>query len=133
MATRARYYGFNPPFYVAGQHVLPIQVDDQLIKNDILQGLLTIPGERPHRPTFGTNIRAIVFDNVHEEDQITLENQIRAHLQTHEDRVNVNNVSVVKESDVVTITVDVSPNGEPLKSYLISLVATRDGGISIQG
>jgi len=60
--SKARYYGINPPFVGGTQKIFSRQEDLRLIKNDILQLLLTIPGERVHRPTFGCQLRATVFD-----------------------------------------------------------------------
>jgi hypothetical protein len=51
------WFGFNPPFIGGQQKVMSRQEDLRLIKNDLLQLLLTVPGERVHRPTFGSPIR----------------------------------------------------------------------------
>jgi phage baseplate assembly protein W len=55
------FFGFNPPFLKDGR-VMPVQTDERLIKNDLLQLLLTIPGERSFRPTFGTAIQSSLFE-----------------------------------------------------------------------
>jgi phage baseplate assembly protein W len=60
--TNARWFGFNPPFFGGQEKVLSRQEDEQLIKNDLLQLLLTVPGERVMRPTFGAELRNSVFD-----------------------------------------------------------------------
>jgi phage baseplate assembly protein W len=75
---KATYFGFNPPFLSAVQTsantnqsnsepnkyrgILPRQSDLRLVKNDVLQLLLTVPGERVHRPSFGTTLRSTVFE-----------------------------------------------------------------------
>ena len=58
----AIYFGQNPPLIGGAEKVLSRQEDVRLIKNDILQLILTSPGERIHRPTFGTAVRMILFD-----------------------------------------------------------------------
>lgn len=76
--SKATYFGFNPPFLSAIQSsantsntdtepnryrgILPRQVDMRLIKNDVLQLLLTLRGERVQRPQFGTSLRSTVFE-----------------------------------------------------------------------
>lgn len=64
MADRVvpRWFGYNPPFIGGQQNVLSRQEDLRLIKNDLLQLLLTVPGERVHRPNFGSPIRQTLFD-----------------------------------------------------------------------
>lgn len=57
-----RWFGFNPPFIGGQQKVLSRQEDLRLIKNDVLQLILTVPGERVHRLTFGSPLRQTVFD-----------------------------------------------------------------------
>ena len=58
----AKYWGWNPPFIGGTQRVLPRQEDIRLVKNDVLQLLFTLRGERVHRPTFGTALRSTVFE-----------------------------------------------------------------------
>lgn len=63
-------FGFNPPFVGGQQKFLSRQEDERLIKNDLLQLLLTLPGERVMRPRFGVNLRNVVFEQL---DDITIE------------------------------------------------------------
>lgn len=58
----SRFYGFNIPIF-NGKTILPFQTDERLIKNDILQLLLTSPGERIMRANFGCNIKPSMFEN----------------------------------------------------------------------
>ena len=58
----ARWYGYNAPFFGGQEKVLSRQEDEKLIKNDLLQLLLTVPGERVMRPTYGVELRSSVFD-----------------------------------------------------------------------
>ena len=61
------FYGFNPPFLGGNQNVLSRQEDVRLIQTDILQLLLTSPGQRVMRPNFGTSINYQLFDPLDEE------------------------------------------------------------------
>lgn len=63
-------FGFNPPFVGGQQKYFSRQEDERLVKNDLLQLLLTIPGERVMRPNFGVNLRNVVFEQL---DDVTIE------------------------------------------------------------
>jgi phage baseplate assembly protein W len=67
---KVNYFGFNPPFVGGPSGILSRQEDDKLVKNDLLQLLLTRPGERVMMPNFGTELRATVFDQL---DNVTIE------------------------------------------------------------
>lgn len=57
------FLGIAFPFQV-GSTAFPAPVyDADLIKQSIIQILLTTPGERVFRPDFGSNIQAVVFEN----------------------------------------------------------------------
>lgn len=73
----ARWYGYNAPFIGGNQNILSQQVDEKLIKNDILQRILTNPGERVGRPDFGTGLRAFVFEGMYDQNIEELERDIR--------------------------------------------------------
>lgn len=97
------YYGYNMPFIGGTQNILSKQVGLRLIKNDILQLLLTTPGERVHRPTFGTSIKSTVFEQADDFTLSMLEDDIRTVMDREEPRVVVTDVNVVKEKDGHTI------------------------------
>lgn len=102
--AKAIFYGFSAPF-VRGNAILPMQADERLIKNDLLQLLMTIPGERVMRPEFGTSLRLSTFEP---SDNILLE-QIResivAAISRYETRVIVDNLVVQRERDEHTINI----------------------------
>lgn len=99
----ADYYGFNPPFIGGAQNVLSRQEDQQLIKNDLLQLLMTVPGERVNRPAFGTPLRAFVFDNNTDADIETLRIRVTEAIRTHEPRVRVEELNIQQQGDGHTI------------------------------
>ena len=91
--TRAVYFGFNPPFFT-GTIVMPVQTDERLIKNDLIQLLLIVPGERVFRPEFGTIIKPTLFEPI---DSFTI-NSIRESIvdaiQRYEPRVIIKDLRV---------------------------------------
>jgi phage baseplate assembly protein W len=95
----AKYYGYNAPFMGGNQMVLSQQVDDRLIRNDLLQLLLTAPGERMMRPTFGTPIRRFVFESMTDSNINQLRSDIIAAIKQFEPRVIVSDVKMETTDD----------------------------------
>ena len=95
----ATFFGYNPPFFGGSQNVLSRQEDDRLIKNDILQLLLTVPGERVMRPDFGVNLRNFVFEQLTQADLISLQDNIEEEITAQEPRVIVDSVELTPNAD----------------------------------
>lgn len=105
----AKYWGFNAPFLGGNQKVLSRQVDDKLIRNDILQLLLTAPGERVMRPDFGSEVRNHLFGQMDETSKSTLISSIRNAMEKYEGRVQVTDINV--EYDNVNNRTDIKVYG----------------------
>jgi len=101
----ALFYGMNPPFIGGPQNILSRQEDEKLIKNDILQLLLTVPGERVNRPDFGTELRSFVFEPNSLNELSVLESNIASAIERFETRVEILNLSITQQSDGHTIKV----------------------------
>jgi phage baseplate assembly protein W len=97
--TPAMFYGYNPPFFGGPQNVLSRQEDIRLIKNDLLQLLLTVPGERVMRPDFGVQLRSFVFEQSTTADLSSLEASILASIEAQEPRVIVDEVVVQADDE----------------------------------
>lgn len=97
--TKAIFYGFNPPFIGGQQNYLSRQEDDRLIKNDILQLLLTNPGERVMRPSYGIGLRNLVFESFGTNDLSNLSSKIGQSIAANDPRVNVLSVDIVENKD----------------------------------
>lgn len=113
----AQLYGYNPPFIGGPQNIMSRQEDAQLIRNDILQLLLTVPGERVMRPTFGVNLRNAVFEP---SDAVTvsgLELEIRRSIEQHDPRVRVVNAEILTDEDNngMLVRVNVVLHNNPLE------------------
>jgi phage baseplate assembly protein W len=94
-----QYFGFNPPFIGGAENILSRQEDERLIKNDILQLLLTVPGERVMRPDFGVNLRNFVFEQLTPNDLASLRIEIELAITIHEPRVVVESVALERDDD----------------------------------
>jgi phage baseplate assembly protein W len=83
-----QWFGYNPPFFGGQQGVLSRQSGLRLIKNDLQQLIMTLPGERVMRPTFGTPLRGILFDSVSQEQLILVADAILEAINKIDTRVN---------------------------------------------
>jgi phage baseplate assembly protein W len=122
----ADFYGFNPPFIGGPQNILSRQEDERLIKNDILQLLLTLPGERLNRPGFGTQLRSFIFEPNTIPDLQNLQNSIANAIEEYEPRVNLTKLDLTPLSDGHTLRVVIiarltnDPNTEIIIDRLIN-------------
>jgi phage baseplate assembly protein W len=109
MKSTPLYYGFNAPFLLETDgvvsQVLPRQVDERLIRNDLLQLLLTNPGERVMRPGFGSGIRAFLFDQIDDVGLTRLKQNILAAIAQYERRVTATDVALTVDANIVMIRV----------------------------
>jgi len=58
----ANFIGMKYPILSSPKGYFPVSVDTELIKGDLLQLLLTNPGERVMIPEFGTPLNTLLFD-----------------------------------------------------------------------
>lgn len=111
----AIWWGFNPSFIDNKRGVLPRQEDSQLIKNDILQLILTIPGERIHRPDFGTIVRSSIFEPITDNLLEDIRVSIITALGDEEPRVSNPDVQITADPDsnMLNIRVVATLNFDP--------------------
>jgi len=100
----AKYFGFNAPFFSNGR-ILDYQEDVRLIKNDLIQLILTSPGERIMRPTFGTRTRRTLFEGITNGTLSILRDDIFNAINRWEPRVIINNLNIVNQADENKITI----------------------------
>lgn len=93
------WYGYNAPFLGGTGNVLSRQSNDRLVKNDLLQLLLTAPGERVMRPGFGSGIRPFLFQQMTTEALDELRDNIINTIVQYEPRVNVSDVVLDTDED----------------------------------
>ena len=104
----AKYYGFNPPFLGGPQKVLGRQEDLRLIKNDVLQLILTVPGERIYRPNFGTNLRLAIMEQMTTQTLSDVRSNILEAISTNEPRLTNVNVVLTANENANSVTVKVT-------------------------
>ncbi len=103
--------------------MLSRQEDVRLIQNDILQLLLTIPGERVMRPDFGINLRSFVFEQMIGSEISLLESEIVSAIEEQDRRVTVSFIEIKQspESNRVDISVHAKLKKNPTKVVTVEL------------
>ena len=84
--------------------------DEKLIKNDILQLLLTSPGERVMRPDFGTEVRRFVFEGITQDSIDGLKESILNAIATFEPRLTATTVEIQTKLDENYVNIKVYGN-----------------------
>lgn len=95
--ARATYKGIAFPFAKSSTAFPAGATDDELIRQSVIQIVMTGKGERVMRPDFGSNAYAFVFEN----NDLVLKETIRADIMSaitrYEPRVIVRDVEVTRE------------------------------------
>jgi uncharacterized protein len=98
------YYGLSYPFRQGTQEFPASATDDQLIRDSLIQLVLTRRGERIMRPDVGSNALAFLF----EPNDIVLEQTLRAELRAvitkYEPRVQLQAVDIERNTEEGTLT-----------------------------
>ena len=85
-------------------------------KSNLRNLLLTSPGERVMQPTFGSNLKAILFDSFDEIKSDNIEEAIREAVNRQLPYITINDVIVVQDNQTdnrVLVSVDYSTTLEP--------------------
>jgi len=98
--------GFDIPFRLDKRRASPVSVEQEvLLDRSIRTILLTSPGERVFRPTFGSWLRRLIFANMSEAAAFQAAAEIRRSLGDLEPRVDVKDI--IFRLDDTTIQLDV--------------------------
>lgn len=74
-------------------------IDEQAVINSIKNIILTNHYEKPFNPDFGSNIRAMLFENIDSITAISLEREILQTIENFEPRVSVSKVTAIPDFD----------------------------------
>lgn len=96
--------GLDLPFNAEGVFRSTYQSKDAL-KNNLINYLLTNPGERVGNPNFGAGLRNFVFEQITEENLDFLEDKIQDDIRNNIPNINLQRVSVTANEDNNQITV----------------------------
>jgi|WetSurMetagenome_2_1015567.scaffolds.fasta_scaffold06352_8 uncharacterized protein len=94
--------------------------DDELIKDSVVQLLMTAVGERIMRPDLGSNVHSLIFEN----NDVVLGNLVRSEVQgvlaKFEPRIQLVDVQVEQQDSAVILTI-----------VYVVLSTRRSGAVSI--
>lgn len=122
------YIGYGPPFLTAGGIVMPLQTDERLIKNDVLQLLFTRKGERRGRPNYGTDIEYLLGEPNDDADLDDIRTDIIQQIQATDERVIVRDliISRVIGAHEVRVYLIMSTVNNPLGQFDLEVFVGKD-------
>jgi len=99
--------GVRVPFNKKGVFQFNYTTKDQ-IKSNLINLLLTSPGERYHEPSYGVGLRDIIFDqNIETNQRISnLKARIDQNIQFHLPQIQMTNLKVTPEDKILNIKVE---------------------------
>ena len=126
----AKYYGYNMPFLGGTQAVLGRQEDLRLIKNDVLQLIMTIPTERIHRPDFGTILRSTLMEQMTSAVLDRLRTNLLSAITTNEPRLTNVQVQLVTSPAMNSLSVTILGQlaDDPTVNFLLQRTFNSTGG-----
>jgi hypothetical protein len=68
--------------------------DTDAINQSIKNIILTIPGEVPFEPLFGSNVKRLLFEQMTPATTLILKNEIRMALKNFEPRIKINTIDI---------------------------------------
>ena len=99
--------GVDIPFNAPGVF-RPNYTTKEAIKNNLINYLLTNPGERPLNPTFGGGLRAFVFEQITTDNLDFLKERISSNIKTFFSNININELEILRQEDTNMITVSLT-------------------------
>lgn len=119
----AQFVGFAFPFKKGATAFPEVATDDDLIKQALVQLVLTGAGERVMRPDYGSSAYSYIFEPNEDILQQRIETELSALILRYEPRVAVTSIEVVRgnpalDSEASTVTITIN--------YIV--IATRNSG-----
>ena len=99
--------GIDLPFSAPGVFK-PNYTTANATKYNLLNFLLTNPGERPLNPTFGGGLRDFIFEQITTDNLDFLNEEIEEKIQQFFPNINIDNLNILSQPDNNTITVSLS-------------------------
>jgi phage baseplate assembly protein W len=78
------------------------------LKYNMINYMLTDPGERPMNPNFGMGLRSRLFESITEETTETIKQSVQTQIEANFPNVQVRNVEILAEPNDNLITIQVS-------------------------
>lgn len=78
------------------------------IKANLINFLLTNPGERPGNPTFGAGLRAFLFNQIEQDNLNDLEETIQEGITSQIPNINLQSVNVGADQDYNSVNIQIA-------------------------
>lgn len=101
----ATFLGIAFPFQAGAQEFPASATDADLIRQSIIQIIMTQKGERLMRPDFGSNVMRYIFENNTPTLAMQLKTEVYSAITKFEPRAIIQSVDVEQEDSAVTITI----------------------------
>jgi len=124
-----RFLGLQYPLRVTPRGIMAQSSDVDQIKSDLLQLLLTNPGERVMLPTFGVPLRELVFEPGDVGLEQLARDMIAKAIAQWEPRVEIKSIEVTASPDVSQLN-PLDPGDQAGSVLLISIEFFDPGNIS---
>ena len=98
--------GVNLPFSEPGVFTSNHQTRDA-IKNNLINYLLTNPGERIENPSFGAGLREYIFTQIDNQDFTFIKEDLQLKIEENFDNIQLEEVSVFENENENTINVNI--------------------------
>lgn len=122
----AQFLGFAFPFR-KGPLAFPQQAtDDELIKNDLVQLILTNKGERVMRPTYGSSAFDYIFESNNSALSLIIESDVSQLIAKYEPRVILRAVRVTAGDTAATAIGNQQSTVSVVISYVVVPTKTTD-------
>lgn len=117
MALSSSVRGISFPFRKGSTSFPATATDEQLIKEDLQQLLMTGVGTRVMRPNFGTNLYSFVFEPNDDLLATLVQAEVATAIAKFEPRISLLDVGVARVSSEILVTV----------RYTLSATGNQDG------
>ena len=111
---------------------MPVQQDARLVKNDLIQLLLTNFGERVMRPDIGSPIPSLQFENMVDGDIAIIKADIAGSIAKYEPRVTVDEIQIKLKQDDSMIIINIfgAVNLSPSDRFNIAIGVDGSSGVA---
>ena len=98
--------GFDLPINGNAVFIPNYQTKDA-IKNNLVNYLLTNPGERPDNPEFGGGLRKFIFTQIQQDNLEYLREDVQNKIANNFPSININNLNVLSDTDENRVIVQI--------------------------
>ena len=99
------FFGPSAPFFDDNGNPMVRQEGERLLKNDLIQLIMTGIGERVMRPFFGTELRTTPMDQMDDLGISMIEDSIREGITTNDSRFIVKELKITQDPDTNKLNV----------------------------